>query len=93
MPTGPTDVASQSSRPNERYLRGAEVAELLQVSAKTVARWAKDGKLPYMRTLGGHRRYPEPSIRALVDQLTMTVLPPGQEPATSPTGTPAKGGY
>lgn len=61
---------------NRAYLRGAEVAELLQVSAKTVARWAKDGKLPYLRTLGGHRRYPEPSIRALVDQLTMDVLPP-----------------
>jgi excisionase family DNA binding protein len=68
--------ADQSSGPPERYLRGAEVAELLQVSAKTVARWAKDGRLPYMRTLGGHRRYPEPSIRALVDQLTTTVLPP-----------------
>jgi excisionase family DNA binding protein len=76
MATRPLPVASQSSGSTERYLRGAEVAELLQVSAKTVARWAKDGKLPYMRTLGGHRRYPEPSIRALVDELTMTVLPP-----------------
>jgi excisionase family DNA binding protein len=79
---GPTQAtraapaANQSSRSTERYLRGAEVAELLQVSAKTVARWAKDGKLPYLRTLGGHRRYPELSIRALVDQLTMTVAPP-----------------
>lgn len=76
MATRPAPAASQSSRSNERYLRGAEVAELLQVSAKTVARWAKDGKLPYMRTLGGHRRYPESSIRALVEKLTMTVLPP-----------------
>jgi excisionase family DNA binding protein len=75
MPTGPPPAERQSSGPTERYLRGAEVAELLQVSAKTVARWAKEGKLPYARTLGGHRRYPEPSIRALVDQLTMTVGP------------------
>ncbi len=76
MVTRPASVGNKSSRSTERYLRGAEVAELLQVSPKTVARWAKDGKLPYLRTLGGHRRYPEPSIRALVDQLTMTVLPP-----------------
>jgi excisionase family DNA binding protein len=76
MARGPEPAAGQSSRSTERYLRGAEVAELLQVSAKTVARWAKDGKLPYARTLGGHRRYPESSIRALVDQLTMTVVPP-----------------
>ena len=76
MSTRPVSVTNQSSGSTERYLRGAEVAELLQVSAKTVARWAKDGKLPYLRTLGGHRRYPELSIRALVDQLTMTVAPP-----------------
>ncbi len=76
MATGPTRAASQPSGSAERYLRSAEVAELLQVSAKTVARWAKDGRLPYARTLGGHRRYPEASIRALVDQLTMTVVPP-----------------
>jgi excisionase family DNA binding protein len=76
MVTRAASAGNQSSRSTERYLRGAEVAELLQVSSKTVARWAKDGKLPYLRTLGGHRRYPEPSIRALVDQLTMPVLPP-----------------
>jgi len=76
MATRPARVADKSSGSTERYLRGAEVAELLQVSSKTVARWAKDGKLPYLRTLGGHRRYPELSIRALVDQLTMTVPPP-----------------
>jgi excisionase family DNA binding protein len=76
MATRPAPVASQPSGSAERYLRGAEVAELLQVSSKTVARWAKEGKLPYARTLGGHRRYPESSIRALVERLTMTVVPP-----------------
>ena len=40
-----------------RYLHPAEVADLLQVSPKTVARWAKEGK-PFLKTLGGHRRYP-----------------------------------
>ena len=51
------------------YLRTAEVAALLQVSPKTVARWAKEGKLPFMKTLGGHRRYPAAKIRELLDQL------------------------
>jgi excisionase family DNA binding protein len=51
------------------YLRAAEVAALLQVSPKTVARWAKEGKLPFMKTLGGHRRYPAAKIRELLDQL------------------------
>ena len=51
------------------YLLPAEVAELLSVSPKTVSRWAKEGKLPFMKTLGGHRRYPEAEIRQLVDEL------------------------
>ena len=45
------------------YLLPAEVAELLSVSPKTVSRWAKEGKLPFLKTLGGHRRYPEAEIR------------------------------
>jgi excisionase family DNA binding protein len=51
------------------YLRTAKVAALLHVSPKTVARWAKEGKLPFMKTLGGHRRYPEAKIRELLGQL------------------------
>ncbi len=53
----------------EPYLRTAEVADILHVSPKTVSRWAKEGKLPFLRTLGGHRRYPEREIRALADGL------------------------
>jgi excisionase family DNA binding protein len=55
------------------FLRSAEVAAILQVSPKTVARWAKQGRLPYQRTLGGHRRYPEPVIRELLASLTQEV--------------------
>jgi excisionase family DNA binding protein len=52
-----------------RYLRTAQV-ELLQVSPKTVSRWAQEGMLPYFRTLGGHRRYPNREIRALRETLS-----------------------
>ena len=44
------------------FLRPAEVADLLSVSPKTVSRWAKEGKLPFLKTLGGHRRYPADAI-------------------------------
>ena len=53
-----------------RYLRTSEVADLLQVSPKTVSRWAQEGRLPYLRTLGGHRRYPDAEIRALLQTLS-----------------------
>jgi excisionase family DNA binding protein len=52
------------------WLRAAEVAARLHVSPKTVARWAKDGRLPYRRTLGGHRRYDPDRIDQLVRALT-----------------------
>jgi excisionase family DNA binding protein len=51
------------------YLRAAEVADLLHVSPKTVSRWAKEGKLPFLKTLGGHRRYPAAEIRNLAEGL------------------------
>jgi excisionase family DNA binding protein len=62
-----------------RYLRTAQVADLLHVSPKTVSRWAQEGKLPYLRTLGGHRRYPDAEIRALVETLSEP-YPAGQPP-------------
>lgn len=54
----------------ERYLRTSEVAQILHVSPKTVARWAKEGRLQYMSTLGGHRRFPETNINDLVTELS-----------------------
>ena len=51
------------------YLKTAEVAEILHVSPKTVTRWAKDGKLPHSRTLGGHRRFPAQAIEQLAKEL------------------------
>jgi len=74
-------VMPQTTEP--RYLRTAQVAELLHVSPKTVSRWAQEGRLPYLRTLGGHRRYPDREIRALLETLSEP-LASDQPPATSP---------
>ena len=71
----------QTTQP--RYLRTAQVAELLQVSPKTVSRWAQEGRLPYFLPLGGHRRSPDAEIRVLLATLSepSAADPP---PATSP---------
>ncbi len=50
----------------EKLLTPAEVASLFRVDPKTVTRWAKAGKLNSIRTLGGHRRYREVEVRALL---------------------------
>jgi excisionase family DNA binding protein len=41
-----------------------EVAALFAVDPKTVTRWAQAGKLPSIRTLGGHRRFTRAAIDA-----------------------------
>jgi excisionase family DNA binding protein len=54
----------------ELLLTPAEVASLFRVDPKTVARWAKSGKLTSIRTLGGHRRYKESEVKALLLKTT-----------------------
>jgi excisionase family DNA binding protein len=61
--------AGKAATTSPSYLHTAEVADILHVSPKTVSRWAKEGKLPFLKTLGGHRRYPEAEIRDLAEGL------------------------
>ena len=54
---------------SERLLTRAEVAEIFQVSPSTITRWAEAGKLPAVKTLGGHRRYEADSVMKLAQNL------------------------
>jgi excisionase family DNA binding protein len=58
----------------EVLLTPAEVASLFRVDPKTVTRWAKSGKLTSIRTLGGHRRYKESEVKALLLKTTSNSL-------------------
>jgi excisionase family DNA binding protein len=51
----------------EPLLTPAEVAGLFRVDAKSVTKWAAAGKLRAIRTLGGHRRFRESEVLALLD--------------------------
>lgn len=55
-----------SSFDNDSLLTPAEVAAMFKVDPKTVTRWARAGKLTSIRTLGGHRRYKEAEVKALL---------------------------
>jgi excisionase family DNA binding protein len=52
--------------PSNPLLTPAEVAAAFRVDPKTVTRWAKAGKLSSIRTLGGHRRYLEADVMAIL---------------------------
>lgn len=51
---------------NQRLLTPAEVARMFRVDPKSVARWADRGLLPFVRTPGGHRRYPANRVEILL---------------------------
>ena len=72
-------VRDQEARPEElvgrgvlpegmrgRLLRTREVAALFQVSERAVTDWARRGRIPSVRTPGGHRRYPTDGVWALL---------------------------
>ena len=53
----------------ENYLTASEAARILHVSSKTVDRWADQGRLPCLVTLGGHRRFARSVIVAAAEQM------------------------
>jgi excisionase family DNA binding protein len=50
-----------------RLLRTSEVALLFRVSERAVTDWARRGRIPSVRTPGGHRRYPADEVWALLE--------------------------
>jgi excisionase family DNA binding protein len=65
-----SNLSHLSVSSQENLLTPAEVAALFRVDPKTVTRWAKAGKLTSIRTLGGHRRYKESEVKALLKTIT-----------------------
>ena len=72
-------------RDHEVLLTPAEVAALFRVDPKTVTRWAKAGKLTAIRTLGGHRRYRQSEVQALLKTVPGAIQSPSPQSTTSPT--------
>lgn len=60
-----------------RLLRTREVALLFQVSERAVTDWARRGRIPSVRTPGGHRRYPADEVWALLRQSEAGDTPAG----------------
>ena len=59
----------------ERLLTPHQVAVMFRVDPKTVTRWASSGRIGSIRTPGGHRRYRETEIRALLAEFTVPAAP------------------
>lgn len=61
-------VAPVAGSTQGRLLRTREVALLFQVSERAVTEWARRGRIPSVRTPGGHRRYPADEVWVLLQR-------------------------
>lgn len=64
----PTPPPAPAVPQSDRMLHPRQVAAMYGVDAKTIRRWAIDGKLPHILTPGGHRRFSENAIRELIEK-------------------------
>ena len=53
--------------PNVKWLSLQEASDMLGVHPSTLRQWADSGKIPTVRTPGGHRRFAESDVRALLE--------------------------
>jgi len=60
------ELSSDRGAPAGRLLRTREVALLFEVSERAVTDWATKGRIPSIRTPGGHRRYPAGAVAGLL---------------------------
>jgi excisionase family DNA binding protein len=67
----------------ERLLTPGEVANLFRVDPKTVTRWAAAGRIGSIRTPGGHRRFRESEVRALLSGEFSAEVPEQNGPAAT----------
>ena len=65
-----------------QLLRTVDVAHLFQVSERTVSEWARQGRIPSVRTPGGHRRYPADQVRRLLEAAEEDYRGPARSPSS-----------
>ena len=76
-------MTGTTSNGRDRLLTPGEVATLFRVDPKTVTRWASAGRIGSIRTPGGHRRFRESEVRALLRGADAEVTVPVQTTAAT----------
>lgn len=73
-PDGANGRTSEQA-PNGRWMTIHAACDLLGVDQSTLRRWSDAGKVPVFRTPGGHRRYAEADLLAMVGMTTRPQQP------------------
>jgi len=69
-PTGEPEPGATGQSNGDAYLTPSEAAKCLHVSPNTIARWANEGRIPCVVTLGGHRRFRRRDIDAIAREMS-----------------------
>ena len=64
------EARSQPPAAGDDYITVGEASRLLHISAKSVNRWANEGRVPCIVTLGGHRRFRRADIMEIVAEMS-----------------------
>lgn len=78
----PRSTSDKRAADQHHLLRSHEVAVMFDVTERTVINWAAAGKLPSLRTMGGHLRFRREDVMALLAGAT----DPGRQPIEHPAG-------
>lgn len=70
LPGGVVRKRKEDEPDEVEYLTPGQAARILHVSPKTVDRWADQGLIACVVTLGGHRRFAPEAIAAVVEQMS-----------------------
>jgi excisionase family DNA binding protein len=62
-----TGTTTTTVEPHDRWLTLGQACRLLNVDESTLRRWADAGQVRTFRTPGGHRRFAETDVRAIVN--------------------------
>ena len=78
-------MTSEPGKPSpQELMTPAEVGLLFGVTAKTASRWADEGQLDSVRTLGGNRRFLAAQVRELYAEYLRTSTRPANPPGDHP---------
>lgn len=67
-------------QPQKRLMKTAEVAKIFDVHPDTVREWARDGRLPSLKTPGGQEhRFRSADVEKLLNAPDNAASPPGAD--------------
>ncbi|HEX9872670.1 MAG TPA: helix-turn-helix domain-containing protein [Candidatus Tectomicrobia bacterium] len=61
-------MGKRKPRVHSEWLNPSEVAKMFGVHLSTVTRWAREDKLSFTVTLGGHRRFSRQEVQAVLSK-------------------------